>query len=180
MRHDISHDDYTISGLEKEIPYQYRITSGQAIKLAGRADRIDRLSDGTIQVIDYKSGYHPHLEYLDIHSLFHGESQQRISNIFQTLLYSMILYRSEGVDTMPSLFYASRMLDSKYSPLITEKLTNRAITRYSMIATEFEAELTATLDELFDPSVPFRQVEDKRSCENCDYTKICRRQNEQK
>lgn len=180
MHHDTSHDDYTITGLEKAIPHKYRIGSGKDVKLEGRADRIDRLSDGTIQIIDYKSGNQPHLEFLDIHSLFHGESQQRISNIFQTFLYSMILYRTEGVDTMPSLFYASRMLNDNYSPLITEMNTNRAITRYSMIANEFESELSATLDELFDPATPFRQVEDKRCCEYCDYSKICRRQNEQK
>lgn len=180
MRHDTSHDDYTISGLEKNIPFQYEISSGQKVKLEGRADRIDILSDGTIQVIDYKSGYLPHLEYLDIDTLFNGEDQQRISNIFQAFLYSMILYRSKGVDTMPSLFYVSRMLSDKYSPLITEKATNRTITRYSMIAEEFEAELKATLDELFDPKIPFRQVEDRKCCDKCDFTKICRRQNELK
>lgn len=180
MRYDTSHDDYTITGLEKVIPHKYRIGSGKDVKLEGRADRIDRLTDGTIQVIDYKSGHQPHLEYLDIHSLFHGESQQRISNIFQTFLYSMILYRTKGVDTIPSLYYASRMFNDNYSPFITEKQTNRIITRYSMIADDFESELTATLDELFDPATPFRQAEDKGCCKYCDYSKICRQQNEQK
>ena len=175
MRYDANREGFTISAIEDNILYRYDIDSGVSIKLAGRADRIDTLPDNTLQIIDYKSGYQPHLEYKNIETLFAGTSKQRISNIFQTMLYSMILRNTKGVDTTPSLYYASRMLNDNYSPLITDIDKKCEIKRYSMIAEEFEEQLQALLNELFDPSVPFRQVEDKNTCTRCDYNRICRR-----
>ena len=148
---------------------------GFSVKLYGRADRIDELENNNIQVIDYKSGSETHLEFSDITSLFHGKSQQRISNIFQTLLYAMILQRKKGVDTIPSLYYASHMHNPEYSPLITELKKKRVIERYSMVAEDFEEELNNTLRELFDPQKNFTQVEDTHTCSLCDFNRICRR-----
>ena len=176
LQYDATREGFTINKVESDILYNYPISSGLNIKLSGRADRIDTLPDGTIQIIDYKSGNKPHLEFDDMHSLFHGKAAQRISNIFQTFLYSMILNKTQGVDTRPSLYYASKMLNEGYSPLITMKAKdNMSISYYTLIAEEFESELDATLNELFDPSVPFRQAEDTDACKYCDYNRICRR-----
>ena len=128
-----------------------------------------------MQVIDYKSGNKPHLEYNGISSLFSGRPIERISNIFQTLLYSMMLHRTRGVDVKPSLYYASQMLGSDYSPLLVNTITDAEVERYSDVSEEFERELSAVLEELFDPSQPFIQVEDIDACKYCDYKKICRR-----
>jgi RecB family exonuclease len=176
LQYDAAREGFTINKVESDILYNYPTSSGLNVKLSGRADRIDTLSDGTIQIIDYKSGNKPHLEFDDMHSLFHGKAVQRISNIFQTFLYSMILHKTQGVDTRPSLFYASKMLNEEYSPLITMKANDdMSIEYYSLIAEEFESELDATLNELFDPTVPFRQAEDVDACKYCDYNRICRR-----
>jgi hypothetical protein len=68
------------------------------------------------------------------------------------------------------------MLNEEYSPLITMKANDdMSIEYYSLIAEEFESELDATLNELFDPTVPFRQAEDVDACKYCDYNRICRR-----
>ncbi len=175
IRYDKDRDGFTVTALEKKIHHKYDISSGLSIKLSGIADRIDTLPDGTLQVIDYKSGYQPHLEFNSIETLFTGSAKQRISNIFQTLLYSMVLHKNEGVNTMPSLFYASRMINDSYSPIIKELDNKIDITCYSLVANDFEARLKALLDELFDPSTPFRQVEDRDTCTRCDYNRICRR-----
>lgn len=175
MRYDESRDGYTISHLEEDVECQYPLTSGITVRLSGRADRIDTLVDNTMQVIDYKSGNRPHLEFDGIESLFHGEAEQRISNIFQTLLYSMMLKKKFGVDSKPSLYYASKMLDSEYSPLINDKSTGKMIERYSSVADVFESELTTILDELFNPLVEFKQTEDVEACKYCDFNRICKR-----
>jgi hypothetical protein len=175
MRYDESRDGYTISHLEEDVECQYPLTSGITVRLSGRADRIDTLVDNTMQVIDYKSGNRPHLEFDGIESLFHGEAEQRISNIFQTLLYSMMLKKKFGVDSKPSLYYASKMLDSEYSPLINDKSTGKMIEQYSSVADVFESELTTILDELFNPLVEFKQTEDVEACKYCDFNRICKR-----
>ena len=183
MRYDSTRTGFTITGLERDIPYRHTTTAGQSIKLSGRADRIDTLPDGSMQIIDYKSGQKASLTYAGIEKLFHGTDAERLSNVFQTLLYSMMLHKNKGVDVVPSLYYASKMLNEEYSPNIIEhitvnrKSTTRLIDRYSLVAEEFESELCAMLNELFDPSKPFKQIEDLNTCSKCDYKEICRRQN---
>lgn len=175
LEYDSHRKGFKVVGLETDISYDYPTDMGFSVKLYGRADRIDELKNNNIQVIDYKSGSETHLEFSDITSLFHGKSQQRISNIFQTLLYAMILQRKKGVDTIPSLYYASHMHNPEYSPLITELKKKRVIERYSMVADDFEEELNNTLRELFDPQKNFTQVEDTHTCSLCDFNRICRR-----
>ncbi len=88
----------------------------------------------------------------------------------------MMLHKTRNVETVPSLFYASKMLNKEYSPLIREMANDGCtIDKYSLIAEEFERELTTTLTELFDPAVPFTQVEDSNACKYCDFNRICRR-----
>ena len=182
MRYDINRNGFTITDLEKDIPYLHTTSAGQTIKLSGRADRIDTLPDGSMQIIDYKSGQGCSLIYTGIENLFRGTDAERQSNIFQTLLYSMMLHKQQQCDVTPSLYYASKMLNADYSPLIVEKTKtgsrnyeSRTIERYSMVAEEFERELSAMLDELFDKNTPFRQAEDPKACTKCDYKDICRR-----
>ena len=175
LRYDNSRKEFTIAGLEDPVELSFPISNGRSVNLAGRADRIDRLESGTLQIIDYKSGNKPHLEFNGISNLFNGTPDERISNIFQTLLYSMMLHRDRECETCPSLYYASQMLSKEYSPYIVDRSCNREITRYSDISAEFEEELTNVFEELFDPEVAFKQVDDSDACTYCDYKKICRR-----
>ena len=175
MRYDIKNEGYTIDGLEKEVEWQHSISDGRKVNLFGRADRIDRRADGTLQIIDYKSGNKPHLEHYGIDNLFRGKADHRIDNIFQTILYSMMLNRKYNIESCPSLYFASKMLTDDYSPLITDNKTGKYIERYSDISEEFENELNNALESLFDYSTPFRQCEDVDMCTYCDFKKICRR-----
>ena len=177
MRYDVSRKDFTIAGLEDSVACSYPISKGRCVSLFGRADRIDKLQDGTLQIIDYKSGNKPYLRFKGMSALFNGAPHERVSNIFQTLLYSMMLYRNSehGAESCPSLFFASKMLSKEYSPYIIDDSSNGPILKYSEIREEFEELLSATFEELFDEKVPFKQVEDADACTYCDYKKICRR-----
>ena len=180
MRYDISRDEFKIAGLEDPIEYCYPISNGRFVNLAGRADRIDTLDKNTLQIIDYKSSNNQHLEYNSIHTLFNGTPKERISNIFQTILYSMMLHKSSGKNICPSLFFASKMLSKDYSPYIVDNSLcteedSGEIKRYSRISESFEMELTKVFEEIFDDSIEFTQATDVGACEWCDYKKICRR-----
>ena len=179
MRYDEEErQNYTIIDLEKTIPYRYPISNNRFVSLEGRADRIDMLDDGTLQVIDYKSSNSEHIKFNNIHSLFHGEAQERIDNIFQTLLYSVILFHGRGKDVVPSLYFALKMINKGYNPNIRYMNGDGQETileRYSSVAEEFEGELTAIFEDLFNPEIPFKQADDVATCKYCDYKKICRR-----
>jgi ATP-dependent helicase/DNAse subunit B len=175
LRYDTSQSGFTIRGLEDDIAYKYKISNGRYVNLFGRADRIDERADGSLQIIDYKSGNKPRLEFNGISTLFHGAPHERISNIFQTLLYSMMLHKDRNVEACPSLYYASQMLSKGYSPHIVNKGGNGEIHKYSDVCDDFEQHLTQIFEELFNKDIAFKQVEDTDACTYCDYKKICRR-----
>jgi hypothetical protein len=174
LRYDSLSKGFTINRLEEDVNYTHPISNGCSVNLQGVADRIDIVGD-KLQVIDYKSGNTPHLEFYGINKLFNGDSSEKISNIFQTLLYSMMLYRQEGIETQPTLYFASKMLSDDYSPKIFNKEKKEYIERYSDYAEEFEKELNIALEKLFDYSTTFKQTEDVDTCKYCDFKKICRR-----
>jgi len=125
-------------------------------------------------VVDYKTGS-PHLEFAGIGSLFRGEGRQRLSNIVQTLLYAMMLYRSEGSDATPALYYVRAMNRPDYSPLLDDRELSLRGARYSLYAERFEELVRETLAEMYDPAVPFRQCADADTCRYCDFNVICKR-----
>ncbi len=175
MRYDARNGNFAIMGLEEDVEYRFPIGGGRSVALAGRADRIDSLDGGALRIIDYKSGNTPHLDFNGIDSLFNGKAEERISNIFQTLLYSMILYRTRHRESVPTLFYAGKMHRDDYSPLIVDRKTGRSIDRYSEYAEEFEQTLGDSLRTLFDRDTPFTQCDDANTCRYCDFKTICKR-----
>ena len=177
MRYDAAHDDFTVTGLEQEVAHAFAFEScGRPLRLkfAGIADRIDRMDDGSWRVVDYKTGA-SHLEFDGVESLFRGEGRQRLSNVLQTLLYSMMLCRSRGGDARPALYYVRDMHRDDYSPLLDDRRSGVRGALYSSCAAEFEELLRATLAEMYDPCVPFRQCEDADTCKFCDFNVICKR-----
>ena len=178
MPYDAANDGFTVTDLEQEVAYgfEFRVKGEESrrMKFAGIADRIDRLDDGTLRVVDYKTGA-PHLEFAGLESLFRGEGKQRLSNILQTLLYSMMLYRTRGVDAVPTLYYVRSMNRPDYRPTLDDRELGICGAPYTQYAEAFETLVRETLAEMYDPSVPFRQCADADTCKYCDFNAICKR-----
>lgn len=176
FKYDLSKENFTIVGLEQDIDCQYPISGNRLVSFAGRIDRIDKLGDGSkYQIIDYKSNVRSKLEYNTIEKLFNGEPDDRISNIFQTLLYSMMLGLKHNKEAVPSLYYASKMIIDGYSPFIIDSSTKEPISSYKDVSEAFETQLNTILEELFDYNKPFTQIDNVDACKYCPFKKICRR-----
>ena len=177
MPYDAAHDAFAVSGLEERVAYSFPFRAGEReleMKFGGIADRIDTLGDGALRVVDYKTGA-PHLEFDGVESLFTGTGKQRLSNILQTLLYSMILHHTRGRDAEPALYYVRSMNRPDYSPQLDDKQLGVRGARYTLYRERFEELLRAQLAEMYDPAVPFRQCEDADTCKFCDFRIICKR-----
>ncbi len=177
MPYDAEHDRFAVQDVEQEVAYGFDFSAAGRplrMKFAGIADRIDRLDDGTLRVVDYKTGS-PHLEFEGLETLFRGEGKQRLPNILQTLLYAMMLYRSRGVDAVPTLYYVRSMHREDYDPTLWDREERLRGAPYTHYAARFEALVRETLGELYDPDVPFRQCEDPKACLYCDFNAICKR-----
>ncbi|MBR5464285.1 MAG: exodeoxyribonuclease V subunit gamma [Alistipes sp.] len=177
VAYDVKHDDFAVLGLETDVAWQFPFeVEGQTLrlKLGGIADRIDRLGDGKLRVVDYKTGT-AHLDFKGLEALFQGEARDRQSNTIQTLLYAMMLHHSEQCDVVPALYYVRNMHRDDYAPWLIDCEKQKTGIPYSRYAALFESLLAETLATLFDPNIPFTQVKDDKACQYCDFKLICRR-----
>ena len=178
VAYDAAHDGFRVEGLERPVEDSFPFVSAGRelrVRFGGIADRIDRLDDGRLRVVDYKTG-ESQLEFAGVEALFNGEAKQRQSNVLQTLLYAMMLTHSEGCEAVPALYYVRRMNRPDYSPELVDRSTGGVGEGYSAYAVDFERLLGEKLAELFDPAVPFRATDDaEHTCRYCDYRQICRR-----
>lgn len=177
-------EDFVIEALEREIETEYTFdsTAGKrTVVFTGKADRIDRAADGTLHIIDYKTGAPKGdaarivEKFESVEALFNGKSDQRISAVLQTLLYSMMFFRSEKCGVTPMLYYVRNLNRDEYNPLIEDKSRKQPLRFYSDYAEEFECRLGETLRTMFDSTQPFIRCDDDKPCQWCDYKSICKR-----
>ena len=177
VAYDAAHDGFRVEGLERPVEDSFPFVSAGRelrVRFGGIADRIDRLDDGRLRVVDYKTG-ESQLEFAGVEALFNGEAKQRQSNVLQTLLYAMMLTHSEGCEAVPALYYVRAMNRPDYLPTLDDKEAGVRGAGYTLYAERFEELVGETLAELYDPSVPFRQCEDADTCKFCDFNLICKR-----
>ncbi len=177
MSYDAAHDDFTVEGLEQPVGCNLEVdtpSGHRVVKFGGIADRIDMMDDGRLRVVDYKTS-HPVLDFKSLELLFKGKNEDRQAYAIQTLLYSMMLYRARGTDVVPTLYYVREMGREDYRPTLYDSSVKTAGLSYAYYSDAFEELLRETLAELFDPSTPFKQCEDVRACDYCDFKQICKR-----
>lgn len=178
--YDAEHDDFQVLGVEMPVaynfPFQTEDNKTLTLKFAGIADRVDELTNGCLRVVDYKTGSRQ-LDFAGVEALFHGEGRERLPNVLQTLLYAMMLSRSKSKDAIPSLYYVRFIRQEDYSPLLNDGQRGKSGVSYYEYASEFEQLLSDTLREMYNPNIPFRQCEDEKMCEYCDFKALCGRFN---
>ena len=176
--YDIAHDKFTLMGCEESIKCRFALSDGRQVNIGGKADRIDSLANGNIRVVDYKTGRHPNLQFEGMDALFHNKDRHLLSNILQTMIYSMVLNKKFNRNIEPTLYYVQHLHKEDFSPhLVDTSSKERVEVDYLNYAENFEIELRNMLDDLFNPAIPFTQCKDEDSgcCEFCDFKTICKR-----
>ena len=148
--------------------------AAREVTLAGKADRTERLPDGVLRIVDYKTGgASPELG--SVEALFSPRRRERNAAAFQTLLYALMASRMGNADVQPAIYYLRDLSSEGYSPLLYDKSAKTHIARYDAVRTRFEQFLAERLAELFDTQRPFAQCADSETCSFCDFSKICMR-----
>ena len=162
-------DAFEIIGTEKEFTAEF---AGFCFK--GYVDRIDSCAPGTLRVNDYKTGkvsdddmFINDTNALKIaDAVFGDDNSARPKIALQFFIYDMLL-KKNGFDAQiyNSIYQTSRIFKEPVQavPLCEDF--------YSLM----EERLEALLAELDNPDVPFSRTGDMRTCEYCDFRKICGR-----
>ena len=188
---------FTILGLEYDVERnltvsnspladsQKPITNSQKLKLGGRIDRLDQLSDGRIRVVDYKTGSHRLKALASVEDIFDpAKIHDHSDYYFQTFVYADIVSRQQadilhqpsGIRhhaVSPALLFIQHAGVPNYDPtLCFGKVAIRDIADYS---TRFNELLEQKVNEIFSSEIPFTPTADLKICRSCPYLQMCRR-----
>ena len=153
-------------------------SDGRKVNIAGIIDRVDQV-ENTVRVIDYKTGA-AELIFKDIESLFESGNKKRNKAAFQTLLYCLFYDMEHGSDLSisPNVFGLKSIFNQKFSCVLEQK-EGRAkgipVGSYLAYKQEFLEGFTNLLEDIFNPDIPFTQVEDVDVCRTCPYIELCHR-----
>jgi len=140
-----------------------------SVNLSGTADRIDRLSNGTIRMIDYKTGAFDKKTSIKFADEFNST---KADHAFQLLTYLVMYSDKHSIKSVqPTVFYL-RSQKVEFPITVSEekmKLENTELLDYG------KERVTELLSDLFSKEVPFSQTEDKMACSYCDFNQVCQR-----
>ena len=140
------------------------------VKIKGIADRIDQLADGTIRVIDYKTGSFEKTTTVRSEVALDASKGD---NAFQLLLYGL-MYQAENptqIEIQPTVFFLRAKNIENPIEVVLEKqeLSSKEQIEFT------NQKLNEVLSEMFDSELCFEQTEKSDNCKYCDFKNICQR-----
>ncbi len=149
--------------------------------IGGRIDRLDMLRDGTIRVVDYKTGSKRNKNLPDVESIFLPENLHEHSEYYlQTFVYADIVSRQPSqfqlspahYHVAPALLFIQHAGAEDYDPVL--KLGKEPVSDIAVHTDRFNELLEQKISEIFSPNTPFIPTSDKKICSSCPYAAFCR------
>ena len=196
LKIDYHYAPFQYVGGERTISMPYTINCpGYSIDaaLGGKIDRVD-IKDGTINIVDYKTGQSSKETKTSLDNVFANEITSA-GNRLQAFLYSIILDELmngknpigkgdfEWLQTVktsaarkisPSLLYIHNPENTQRENFVID-VSSEPVTDIRAIKDDYMQKLDAVLSDIFDCGKQFTPATDCKKCEYCDYRKICGR-----
>ena len=156
------------------MPIRHQVKLGSnRVNLTGSIDRVDRLADGTISIIDYKTG-NDNVNVKDVSHLFdtisdkEGHEKAILQLFIYCNAYSQIAPYNGPI--MPRLYRFRKLATEGLGQISIE---NEPLTDYKNLNDRVMSELEKVLGRLFDPDEPFAAAPHKSHCCYCKYGQLC-------
>ena len=144
------------------------------LKLGGRIDRLDLMNDGTIRVVDYKTGSKQVKPLADVDAIFQPENIGKHADYYlQTFVYADIVSRQRRRPVSPALLFIQHAGAEGYDPVL--KLGKEPVRDIADHSARFNELLERKIEEIFSPERPFEPTGDLTVCRTCPYAPFCRR-----
>lgn len=173
---------FSILGLELKVETQLGgITIGGEpcpITIGGVIDRLDMV-DGTLRVIDYKTGARKQDKLIDVEAIFNPANITKHSDYYlQTMLYAMIVrhdpkLNAAGRSVSPGLLFIQHSGADGYDP--TLELGKARVSDVEPYCQDFMQQLTNLLGEIYNPDLEFTPTDNRKICATCAYRLLCGR-----
>ena len=159
-----------IKALEEELFAELEI-DGKAIKIKGKADRIDQAGSMT-RIIDYKTGLAENRE-LKLEEWEDIRTDTKLAKSFQLLMYAL-MYQKMNPAITSNLLSGIISFRSLSEGLKTVKVNQVDVLDVSTL-NEFEGQVKQILTDIFDPNIPFEQTTELDNCTYCLFKGVCNR-----
>jgi hypothetical protein len=178
LEYDRSLTPFTYIDSEKLVKTSINIDNGKKVNIKCFIDRIES-RDNIVRIIDYKSGRPSSLNFTSMESLFDSTSKDRKKAVMQVFLYAWTCTSiMKGAEIQPVVYYVRDLFaKSDFDPrirLVVEK-EKTVISNFSLYKNEFEDNLRAAINEIFDADKPFVQTSNIKNCEYCYFKNTCGR-----
>ncbi len=146
--------------------------------VGGRIDRIDYVAD-IIRILDYKTGrVDQKIESVNV--LFDPNKKERNSEVFQVMLYAKLIHSfmpELTASIAPGLYPIMDLNQENFDWHISIGPPNKKeiMEDFRNFNDEFTQRLTETVEEIFNPEVPFSPTAITDRCRYCPYRRICHR-----
>ncbi len=165
----------------KDIFFDFTLNgSKHRAKLEGTIDRLDRLGDETLRIIDYKTGKIGSLKIdtgkgKTFEELLSGQEAVNKKEAFQLLFYRYLMKSKKG-----NKYDGEYRLGIYPFKKINDDLQFLEVDKNDIIGDgyieQFEGVLAGIFRELFDVRIPFSQTHEEKHCHHCPYKNICTRE----
>ena len=167
---------FSVIGLECDVTGTLQ-TPHVTTTIGGRIDRLDRIvKDGKerIRVIDYKTGSRQPHPLADVDAIFSQDSLANHSDYYlQTFLYATLVKADHPQTAVsPALLFIQHAGGEEYDPTLC--FGKDPIEDVGPNIDRFRELLTQTVDQMFDPDVPYMPTADRKRCQDCPYNLLCR------
>ena len=184
---------FTILGLEKPIYMPYEFVVGDKVvrtSIGGIVDRLDCVIDPStgkerIRVIDYKTGSRRPKAMPDVAAIFDPAQIPNHSDYYlQAFLYSHIIQslkfkdqslkfkvQSSKFKVSPALLFIQHAAAEGYDPTLC--LGREPVTDIAPHSEQFLTLLHQTINDIFNPDLPFTPTDDRNRCRSCPYAVLC-------
>ncbi|SEN81167.1 PD-(D/E)XK nuclease superfamily protein [bacterium A37T11] len=158
---------------EKDYSTDFSINVGgqeKKVRLYGIIDRIDQVND-KIRIVDYKTG-RDELRFHSLETLMAPETNKSNKALIQTLFYTHIYEQVSGLRYIEPNLYAARKLRGEGPIFYTGTGAKRKLVEREYleeIKSAFSDFLKSTLEEIFNPAIPFRHNPSALMYENDPY-----------
>ena len=166
---------FDILGLEYDVTRTCQLsTASSQLNIGGRIDRLDKMSDGRIRVVDYKTGSRKPKPLASVEDIFDPAKIHEHSDYYlQTFTYADIVRRQQSHPVSPALLFIQHAAAKDYDPTLCfgkEKILD--IQEHSARFCEL---LEEKVNEIFSQNIPFTPTTDLKVCQSCPYLQMCRR-----
>ena len=163
--------------LSPEEPFSGKLKlRGEWINFIGKTDRVDRLDDQNVLVIDYKTGttnLPKVIGAIDRVDLSRGYLQKNIHS-FQFPLYIYFISKRYPNDAVNAAVY--NLKDLSESAGFKSLFSPQQLEKSSEIMEAYLSGLEYLMEELFNPSIPFMpEPASERACQHCPFILACKK-----